>query len=264
MHELCYGILENVCLPIHGSEITSSLSMVLNGTSVLTRYHRPCSGSMSSKPKYPLITDWFIEMLHHYPRQTCEVLNCYIQTILTDTDFASEREVLSRYLDICAQYDAAMVRICGESTADFLERLALSKESQHRVNCVEMIGRMLVLNTQCNWKIFRSELPKIPREIKLLRILIQKTYDLNNVASLKGINAFLRVANDGSEISKEILMVINFARRSKSFESEYPLIFHFRKYVRSKRYPKYPPKSHLPPIHMVFLTLTKLALTMKE
>lgn len=224
MQELCYGILENVCLPIHGSDITSSLSMVLNGTSVLTRFHRPCSGSMSSKPKYPLITDWFIEMLHHYPRQTCEVLNCYIQTILTDTDLAVNRETLSRYLDICAQYDAAMVRICGESTVDFLEQLALSKESQHRVNCVEMISRMLVMNTQCNWKIFRSELPKTPREIQLLRILIQKTYDANNVASLKGINAFLKVNNDGSELSKEILMVIYLARRLKLSESEYLLI----------------------------------------
>lgn len=207
MQELCYGILENVCLPIHGSEITSSLSMVLNGTSLLTRFHRPCAGSMSMKPKYPLITDWFIEMLHHYPRQTCDVLNRYIQTILTDTDLVGNRETLARYLDICAQYDAAMVRICGESSVDFLEQLALSKESQHRVNCVEMIGRMLVKNTQCNWKIFRSELPKTPREIKLLRILMQKTYDANNVVALKGINAFLKVANDGNDLSKEILTV---------------------------------------------------------
>lgn len=207
MQELCYGILENVCLPIHGSEITASLSMVLNGTSILTRFHRPCSGSLAMKPKYSLITDWFIEMLHHYPRQTCEVLNCYIQTILSDTDLVSNRELLARYLDICAQYDSAMVRVCGESSAEYLEQLALSKESLHRVNCVEMIGRMLVLNTQCDWKIFRSELPKTPREIKLLRILSQKTYDANNVVALKGINAFLKVAHDGSTLAKEILKV---------------------------------------------------------
>lgn len=207
MQELCYGILENVCLPIHGSEITCSLSMVLNCTSVLTGFHRPCSGSMSMKPKYPLITDWFIDMLHHYPRQTCEVLNCYIQTILTDTDLVGNRDIFSRYLDICVQYDAAMVRICGESSADFLERLALSTESQHRLNCVKMIGRMLVVNTQCNWKIFRSKLPKTPREIKLLRILMQKTYDVNNVVALKGIKAFLKVASDGNKLSKEILTV---------------------------------------------------------
>lgn len=175
---------------------------------MLTRYNRPCTGANSMKPKYPLITDWFIEMLHHYPRQTCEVLHRYIQTILTNTDLMSNREIFARYLDICAQYDAAMVNVCGESAAEFLDRLAMSKESQHRVNCVELIGRMLVLDTQCSWKIFRSELPKTPREIKLICILMRKTYDSNNVVSLKGINTLIKMANDGSQLSKEILKVI--------------------------------------------------------
>lgn len=206
IHELCYSSLENVCLPIHGSEITSSLLMVLNGTAALTRYHRPCSG-FSSKPKYPLITDWFIEMLKHYPRQTCETLNCYIQSILTDTDLVNNRETLNRYLDICAHYDAAMVRQCGESINEFLIQIASSKESQHRTNCVELISRMIINDTECNWELFRSELPKLPREIKLIRILLQKMYDSNNVVALKAINAFLRITNEGNKISKEALKV---------------------------------------------------------
>lgn len=206
MQELCYNVLESVCLPIHGSEIASSLLMVLNGTAALTKFHRPCSGS-SFKPKYALITDWFIEMLKHFPRQTCETLTCYIQSILTDSDLATNRDLLNRYLDICAQYDSAMVRICGESIADFIEQLASSKESQHRVNCVELIGRMLVMDTKCNWEIFRSELPKIPREIKLLKILLQKIYDSNNVVAMKGINVFLKVNSEGNQICKDILKV---------------------------------------------------------
>lgn len=206
MHELCYCSLENVCLPIHGSEITTSLLMVLNGTAALTRFHRPCSGS-STKAKYPLITDWFIDMLSHYPRQTCDTLSCYIQSILTDTDLVNNRETLSRYLDICAQYDSAMVRVCGESVGDFLVQIASSKESQHRTNSIELISRMLVSNTECNWELFRSELPKLPREIKLLRILLQKIYDSNNVVALRAINAFLKIAHDGNRICKEAIKV---------------------------------------------------------
>lgn len=193
-------------MPIHGSDITTSLQMVLNGTASLNRFHRPCSGS-SVRPKYALITDWFIGMLSQYPRQTCETLNCYIQTILTDTELISNRDALSRYLDICAQYDSAMVRVCGESIGDFLAQLSSSKDPQHRVNCIELISRMLAINTQCNWEIFRSELPKTPREIKLIHILVQKVYDANNVVALKAINYFLKVTQDGNHKSKEVLKV---------------------------------------------------------
>lgn len=208
IQELCYGTLEYTCLPIHNADITASMAIVLNSTACLTRFHRPCAGS-ASKPKYALITDWFIDMLQHYPRQTSAILNCYIQAILTDSDITANRDLLSRYLDICAQYDAAMVRICGESISDFLQQLALSKESQHRVNCVELISRMLQLNTSCDWELFRHELPKIPREITLIKILIQKFYDSNNVVTLKAINAFLKVASDGNVVCKEIFLVNN-------------------------------------------------------
>lgn len=198
--------MENSCLPIHNTDITASLAIVLNGTACLTRFHRPCAGS-SLKPKYPLITEWFIDMLKHYPRQTSDTLNCYIKAILTDSDITANKDLLSRYLDICAQYDAAMVRICGQSICGFLEQLALSKESSHRTNCVELISRMLVMNTKCDWELFRSELPKIPREISLLKILLQKIYDSNNVVAMKAINAFLKVVNDGNLLCKEIIRV---------------------------------------------------------
>lgn len=206
IQELCYTTLENACLPIHNTDITASLAIVLNGTACLTRFHRPCSGS-GLKPKYPLITDWFIDMLKHYPRQTGNTLNCYIQAILTDSDITSNRELLSRYLDICAQYDAAMVRICGQSICDFLQKLAFSKDTAHRTNCVELISRMLMMNTKCGWELFRSELPKIPREIHLIRILLQKIYDSNNVVAMKAINAFLKIANEGNILCKEIIQV---------------------------------------------------------
>lgn len=146
-------------------------------------------------------------MLKHYPPQTSDILNCYIQAILTDSDITGNRDLLIRYLDICAQYDAAMVRICGQSICEFLKQLAMSKESQHRCNCVELIGRMLLMNTSCDWELFRSELPKFPREIHLLKILVQKFYDTNNVVAMKAMNAFLKIASDGNVISKAIISV---------------------------------------------------------
>lgn len=148
-------------------------------------------------------------MLKHYPRQTGDTLNCYIQAILTDSEITSNKDLLSRYLDISAQYDAAMVRICGQSICGFLQKLASSKDTTHRTNCVELISRMLMMNTKCGWELFRSELPKIPREINLIRILLQKVYDTNNVVAMKAINAFLKIANEGNILCKEIMQVSN-------------------------------------------------------
>ena len=64
-----------------------------------------------------------------------------------------------------------------------------------------------MMNTRCDWELFRSELPKIPREINLLRILLQKIYDSNNVVAMKAINAFLKVATDGNLLCKELIRV---------------------------------------------------------
>lgn len=208
IQELCYSMLEHVCLPVHATDITDSLTLVLDGTACLNKFHRPCTGAGGFKPKYSLISDWFIEMLQHYPRQTSQILTCYIKAILSDADLNTNKDLRMRYLDNCAQYDAAMVRICGESIADFVEELSYSKESQHRVNCVELIGRMLLIDSQCNWELFRDQLSKIPREIKLIRILLQKVYDQNNVVSLKGINTFLRVTAEGNKQCKELIQVI--------------------------------------------------------
>lgn len=189
------------------------MKLVLNGTA---RLHRFKASGANSNVKFKGITDWFIEMLKHYPRQMCKTLQCYIKAVLSDAELMGDKELQAKYLDNCAQYDAAMVRICGESIADYVEQVSHSKDSQHRVNAIELISRMLAIDATCNWELFRHELSRIPREIKLIRILLQKIYDQNNVVSLKGVNAFLKVVADGNKQSKEIIQV-NYCFFSKSF-----------------------------------------------
>lgn len=179
---------------------------MLNGTGRLHRNNNiKCYGSYNIK--YKSIADWFIDMLKHYPRQVSKTLQCYIKAILSSDEVMDDKDLQAKYLDHCAQYDAAMVRVCGESIVDYVEQVSYSKDSQHRLNCIELIGRMLAIDATCNWELYRYELSKIPREIKLLRILLQKVYDQNNVVSLRGINAFLKITNDGNKMTKEIIQV---------------------------------------------------------
>lgn len=157
--------------------------------------------------RFNSISDWFVDMLKHYPRQMSKTLQCYIKAVLSDDELNLDKDLQGKFFDNCAQYDAAMIRICGESLGDYVEQVSYSKETQHRLNCIELIGRVLAINSKCDWELFRHELSPIPREIKLLRILLQKLYDQNNTVSLKAINTFLKVAADGNILSKEIIEV---------------------------------------------------------
>lgn len=207
IQELCYAVLEHVCLPLHGSDMTVSLNLVLNGTAHLHKFSKAISNSTSVKLRFNSISEWFIDMLKHYPRQMSKTLQCYIKAVLTDDELNLEKDVQVKFFDYCAQYDAALIRICGESLTDYVEQVSYSKETQHRLNCIELIGRVLVINSKCDWELFRHELSTTPREIKLLRILLQKLYDQNNVVSLKAINIFLKITTDGNIVSKEIIEV---------------------------------------------------------
>lgn len=217
IQEVCYNLLDTVCQPIHETDQIASMQLVLNETACLTRFARPCAGDMTGlKPKFQTIIDWFVGMLRQYPDQTCETLTCYIQAVLTDVDIAPDAKTLQRYLDICAQYDAAMFRICNRSIVDFLEELANSKESKHRSNCVELIQRVLFINSRCEWQINQQEVSKIPREIKLLTILLQKIYDSNNDVALKAIKAFMRCSTEGNDLSKQLIKVSGRWLRARS------------------------------------------------
>lgn len=207
IQDLCYAVLEHVCLPLHGSDMTVSLKLVLNGTAHLHKFNRPISNSTNIKMRFNSISDWFVDMLKHYPRQMSKTLQCYIKAVLSDDELNLDKDLQVKFFDNCAQYDSAMIRVCGESLSDYVEQVSYSKETQHRLNCIELIGRVLAINSRCDWELFRDELSTIPREIKLLRILLQKLYDQNNVVSLKAINTFLKIVADGNILSKEIIQV---------------------------------------------------------
>lgn len=217
------------------------MQLVLDGTARLHKYSRPCSGGY--KCKFGNISEWFIDMLRHYPRQMGKTLKNYIKAVLTDANLNADKDLQAKYLDNCAQYDSALIRICGSSVANFIERVSFSKETQHRVNCIDLLGRILVIDTKCEWEIFRDRLSPIPREIKLIRILLQKTYDQNNVVELKAINTFLKITVEGSQKCKEILAVNILLITNNDCNHRYlclRLFINFRNALRMQRYQKNP------------------------
>lgn len=216
LYEQCYPVLDKMCQPIQG-DVQQSLSSIVNVTARLNKYNanlvstfRQSLSSTSSKPKYETISSWFIEMLEKFPNQTSEVLTRYIKAILTNTNLSAVGgpDQLARNLNLCAKYDSAMYVKCNKSCSTFLrDELSRSRETIHRVNCVEIIGRILTINSVCEWQVFRDEVAKVPREIQLLQMLFEKFTDINNNVKIKSVNMFLKLTTSGNVEIKKILKV---------------------------------------------------------
>lgn len=202
-----------MCLPVQG-KIENSLMLILNGTGFLNKYykkmHSTTTGSLNS------VSCWFIQMLDKFPSQTSNVLTTFVKAILTDSDL-STGEQLPINLDICVRYESAMFSMCNVSLMDFLCELSCSRETCHRLNCVEMIGKLLLVNSDCNWKVFRDEVSGVAREIQMLKILSEKFIDINNNVKIKAINVFLRAAASGNKRTKQILKVSIIYKQKKIF-----------------------------------------------
>lgn len=215
LYEKSFSLLENLCQTLHGDRLPS-LKIVLNGTMLLNRYTSRCNAKLflnhNTRPTFPTISDWFISMLTHCSTDTIQVLTIFVQAILTKPSLSpGGTEALLANIDICVQYDSEMYRKCKVSIVPFLLDLACSAEASQRTHCVEFISRALLVDSVCDWHgMDEEETSKIiPREIAMIRMLIEKMLDINNTVKIKALNGFLRVATAGNLICKKILKVRN-------------------------------------------------------
>lgn len=111
----------------------------------------------------------------------------------------------SQTLDVCVRYDAAMFSKCNHSIVDFLEQTTMTDDSQHRINAVDLAGRLLLTDSRNNWSLFTDEVSKVPREVKLLRVLFQKTIDTHNTVKLKALSGLQKAFHSGNKLTKQIL-----------------------------------------------------------
>lgn len=206
MHEKCYEVMYDLCVPTQGN-VVENLYIILKCTARLNQLSTKHVQRKWSHTKYESVSSWFVELLFKVPNEVCEVMKQYIESILTDSSLSVGNDGLIRNLEICVKYDSAMYRMCNESVLQFLDDLALSSDVWHRCTCAEMIGRMLLVESECNWILFENEVSKVPREVELLNKLVLKMSDVNNTVKMKSLNGFLNVTRDGNKKVKEILQV---------------------------------------------------------
>lgn len=199
--EKCWRVLENLIQPLQG-DVEANLMLILNGTISLNKHHKLASINAN---KIESIVHWFISLLDKYPNQTCVVLSSFIKHILTIPALSGDTNDRLRNIEICAQYDAAMYTKCNQSIVDYLKELASSSDGYDRESCVEMMGKMLLIDSlPCSWS---TSTETIPREIDLFSMLVSKLLDTSNSIKVKAVNLFIKVTQAGNAMAKKILQV---------------------------------------------------------
>ncbi len=198
--EKCLRVLENLIQPLQG-DVETNLMQILNGTISLNKFHKISSTSPS---KIDSVVNWFISLLDKYPNQTSVVLTSYIKHILTLPALSGDSTDRLRNIDICVQYDSAMYTKCNQSIVHYLKELATSADVFDRESCVEMVGKMLLVDSlPCSWS---TSSETIPREIDLFSLLVTKLLDSNSI-KVKAVNLFIKVTQSGNAMAKKILQV---------------------------------------------------------
>lgn len=209
--EKCFRVLENLIQPLQG-DVAANLMLIVNGTIPLIKFHK---ASSIGQQRIDSIVHWLISLLDKYPNQTCVVLSAFIKHILTIPALNADTNDRLRNIDICVQYDSAMYTKCNQSFVDYLKKLACSSDVYDRESCVEMVGKMLLVDSlPCSWS---TSAETVPREIELLSLLVTKLLDISNSIKVKAVNIFIKVSVSGNAMCKRILQVLHQIQFKNTF-----------------------------------------------
>lgn len=135
-------------------------------------------------------------------------------------EFQLKIEEYNFLLDIGVKYETEMYKKCNVSLVPWLSSLSNSKVVVHRINSVEFLGKMLLLDANVEWKLFENEISKVPREVEILKILFTKIIDVDNGVKQKALSALIKAFNSGNKNVSEILAKVF----SKTGETKYEAI----------------------------------------
>jgi hypothetical protein len=202
----CYDNLESLCLrPLPDGEIENTMYLIFCRTVELHFITSKKRQGLSSRHG-EAISDFFLHLLSTYSLKTKNVLTKFIKSLLSNPDHKYDREKSLKLLDVAVKYELAIYWRCNESIVEYLQKLSLSSDHRHRLNCVEFCGKMLLINTSNDPQ--DSTMTDMPREVYILKIIFEKIYDKQDNVKLKALAAIKTAIFNGNDNTKKILDVI--------------------------------------------------------
>lgn len=209
----CYDNLESLCLrPLPDEDIENTMYLIFCRTVELHFITSKRRQGLSSKHGES-ISDFFLHLLSTYSLKTKNVLTKFIKSLLSNPDHKYDREKFTKLFEVAVRYELAIYWKCNESIIDYLQKLSMSADHRHRLNCVEFCSKMLVINTTLDPHETSND--EIPREVYVLKILFERIYDKQDNVKLKALTAIKSAIVNGNENTRKILDVI-FKKHSTS------------------------------------------------
>ncbi|XP_059616101.1 condensin-2 complex subunit D3-L [Phlebotomus argentipes] len=204
-----YEVLRDLCCPLHG-DITKNLSKIFSLTSILHN-HAP-SGVRSALEKDLLhvdnISGFFIYLLEQFPTNTAEVLTNFIKSTLSNPEENIRAEQYSATLEIALKYEKAIFEKCNISIVPYLEAIVFSEDANQRANGTDFLTRIALMDYQVNWSVFQAEEDKTLREIRILKLLLMKTIDVNNNVKMKALSGLTKIFAGGNRNIRKIIRML--------------------------------------------------------
>ncbi|XP_067624836.1 uncharacterized protein Cap-D3 [Eurosta solidaginis] len=206
LHAKCFEIFEEM-VNAHNGEPEDTLMKLMNMTVFLHTYPpKPKSTSSTTvNSDCEHISDWFIKCISKYPRILVKVLSFYIECMITNPIKSWKTEQTQRALEYAAKYDAALFTKCNESSVEFLCDAIYADEVMIRSRTIELMSRILQLESNVDWQMFRHEVSDIPREVYFINELIKSLQDCNNTIKLKAAQALQIALTKGSPNTLKIM-----------------------------------------------------------
>ncbi|XP_061386996.1 uncharacterized protein LOC133321941 [Musca vetustissima] len=208
LHMKCFEIYEEM-INAHNGDPEQTLLKLMNLTVFLHTYsskpksNQSTANNINSDCEH--ISDWFIKSISKYPRLLVKVLKFYIECIITNPVRTWKTEQIQKALEYAAKYDAALFTKCNESCVEFLCDAVYADEVMIRSRAIDLMSKILQMESQVDWQMFRHEVSDIPREIYLIKELIDSLQDQNNNIKLKSVQALHTALIKGSPNARKIL-----------------------------------------------------------
>ncbi|XP_055530347.1 condensin-2 complex subunit D3 [Wyeomyia smithii] len=213
-----FETLESICLPEHDdhNESARTIQLILNRTAVFYQLE------YKNYPASFQIYNFFLKMLHQYPKDTPPVLTIFIKSVLTNPPKVFCRPDDYAYLsDIAIKYETAMYSRNNVSIIDYLTQIEGHIETSTRINIVEFLGKLATIDCTVDWELFKSDIAEVPREIQMFKLLYNKLMEKNATVKVKAFNCLLKIFHNGNKIMKQILHDAFFCATADEDEKSY-------------------------------------------
>uniref|UniRef100_A0A182YI39 Uncharacterized protein n=1 Tax=Anopheles stephensi TaxID=30069 RepID=A0A182YI39_ANOST len=218
MAENIFATLAMICLPEHDdhNQCTTTISMILNKTAIFyTAEYKNAALAFH-------VQNVFLRLLEQNPQDTCEVLSNFIKSVLTNPPTVFSRpDDYATLLDTAVRYELVMYRKCNVSIVGFLKQIEAHAEASTRINAVEMISKLAMVDCSVDWELFQSEISNVPREIELIKLLQTKLLEKSNTVKLKAFQCLLKILQNGNKTMKQIFHDAFYSANADEDERNY-------------------------------------------